>query len=393
MRVADCALALALSLIGCTQVDVVAVRKQGAHAQDASAHADASVHDAAADSGANDAQVTEPACEYRTDAGDATLDQVFAGALTHALCSCAAIAISGRLESDAFDGALGPYTQGELGGDVAANLEMSLDTSSHVLGSLTIAGPSGLSLSPNITLDVGADLAIGGPLEAALADARIAGNAAIAGRIVLASLHVGGELVQPAGSERSVSGTSDIHAQRSASVQVAAPCACGDTERIDSAPIVAGGAMQAVIVQGSTPVLAQRCGHFALANSATTGTLHVTSHASAALYVSGDLQVHGDFIVDTDPGAELDVFIERNATVDGTIALGSKPNQGIVRVFAGGTGTIQLSSGGALHGVLYAPRAELVQSAPLEVTGALFVRRVASTADLTLHYDRSLARR
>ena len=63
-----------------------------------------------------------------------------------------------------------------------------------------------------------------------------------------------------------------------------------------------------------------------------------------------------------------------------------------MRVFVGGAGTLQLSMGGALHGVLYAPQAELVQSAPLVVTGALFVRRVASTADLTLHYDRDLAR-
>jgi hypothetical protein len=102
--------------------------------------------------------------------------------------------------------------------------------------------------------------------------------------------------------------------------------------------------------------------------------------------------VHGDFIVDTDPGAELDVFVEGNASIDGAVALGSQPGQGAVRLYLGGMGTVQLTSGGALHGVLYAPGAELVLSAPLTVTGALFVRRAAATADLTLHYDRSLAR-
>jgi hypothetical protein len=59
-----------------------------------------------------------------------------------------------------------------------------------------------------------------------------------------------------------------------------------------------------------------------------------------------------------------------------------------VRIFIGGTGTIQLSGGGTLQGTLYAPRAELVAADALTVYGALFVRRVASSAALTVHYDR-----
>jgi cytoskeletal protein CcmA (bactofilin family) len=408
MRRADCALALCL-LLGCDQVDVVAVRTPDAAQHDAGMHRedggmqgragnDATVPDAKVpvdsghDAGDEDAGMPEPPCPYRTrPAGTTTQDRVFARVLTHAVCSCEAIALGTRLETDAFDGALGPYTRGEIGGDVAANREISFDTTSVVRGSLVAAGSSGLSLGPNVMLEVQRDLALAGPFEGSLAGANIARDARVAGRIVLESLSVGGELVQPAGTERSVTGTSDIHAMRAAPVDVAEPCACDDAVTIDSGALVRAAMSNAMTVSGAAPVLAQHCGEFWLAD-ATTNTLHVTAHDSAALYVGGDLQVRGDLIVDTDPGVELDLFIESNATVDGVIALGSQPNQGAVRVFVGGAGTVQLSMGGALHGVLYAPQAELVQSAALEVTGALFVRRVASTADLTLHYDRDLAR-
>jgi hypothetical protein len=412
MRRADCALALSL-LLGCAQVDVVAVRMDDVTSHDAGAHADgghgnaghdaeapdAMMHsDAGRDAGADagsDAGMPEPACPYRTQpAGDATIDQIVARVLTHAACSCEATAVSTRLETDAFDSAVAPYTQdtqGELGGDVGANREISFDTTSVVRGSLVTAGSSGLSLGAGVMLEVKRDLAVAGPFAGALAGAKIAGDAAVGGRIALESLSIGGELVQPAGTERSVTGMSDIHALRSAPVQVAEPCACDDAATIDSGALVRAAVVKAVVVSGASPVLSQHCGEFAL-DDATTNTLHITAHESAALYVSGDLQVRGDLIIDTDPGAELDLFIESNATVDGVIALGSKPDQGAVRVFLGGAGTVQLSSGGALHGVLFAPHAELVQSAALEVTGALFVRRVASTADLTLHYDRKLAR-
>lgn len=408
MRRADCALALSLLLLGCEQVDVVAEPiKDAGRVHDAATHPDTGMSghaggdaapidarvpvDSGRDSGTDeDAGVPEPPCPYRTvPAGSTTQDRLLARMLTHAVCSCEAIAVGTRLETDAFDSARGPYTSGEIGGDIAANGEISFDTTSIVRGSLTAAGGSGLSLGPNVMLEVQRDLALAGPLEGALAGATIAGDAHVAGRIVLESLSVGGELVQPAGTERSVTGSSNLHAARAAAVNVTAPCACSDAVAIDTSALVSAAAGNAMLASGASPVLAQHCGEFVLAD-ATADTLHITAHESAALYVNGDLQVRGDLIVDTDPGVELDLYVASNITVDGVIALGSKPNQGAVRVFAGGAGTLQLSMGGALHGVLYAPQAELVQSAPLEVTGAVFVRRVASTADLTLHYDRDL---
>lgn len=408
MRRADCALALSLLLLGCEQVDVVAEPvKDAGRVHDAATHPDSGMNghagsdaapidarvpvDSGHDSGTDeDTGVPEPPCPYRTrPAGNTTQDRLFARMLTHAVCSCEAIAVGTRLETDAFDSARGPYTSGDIGGDIAANREISFDTTSLVRGSLTAAGSSGLSLGPNVMLEVQRDLALAGPFEGALAGATIAGDAHVAGRIVLDSLSVGGELVQPAGTERSVTGTSSIHAARAAPVQVVEPCACSDAAAIDTSALVSAAAGNSMVVNGASPVLAQHCGEFTLAD-ATANTLHITAHDSAALYVSGDLQVRGDLIVDTDPGVELDLYVASNITVDGVIALGSQPGQGAVHVFAGGAGTLQLSKGGALHGVLYAPQAELVQSAALEVTGALFVRRVASTADLTLHYDRDL---
>jgi hypothetical protein len=77
--------------------------------------------------------------------------------------------------------------------------------------------------------------------------------------------------------------------------------------------------------------------------------------------------------------------------VEGRLELGTA--QGQVRIHVGGAGTIQLTRGGAMQGALYAPLSEIVLSAPFTLYGAMIARRVAATsAALTVHYDRSLGR-
>ena len=407
-----CACAIALWALGCAQVDRIAIRDRatrdaasndGGRADGGDAGHDAGNPDDdggnAADSG-RDTGVAEDAgdgggsCPYRSqapDGGAVALDALVAHGLGHALCSCEAIALSAALQTDAFDGANGPYTQGEPGGDVGANREMSVEGTSNVRGALAIAGNGGLTLGDGAELDVGSDLGVGGPLEGSMARVRVAGDAAVAGRIVLDALSVTGELVQPAGTERVLNDASGVQTVRSAAVQVEPPCDCAQASLLDTAALVRDAAAQAMALQSAAPVLDMACGQYTLA-VAPAGDLHIVAHRSGALYVPGDLTVHGDLIVDTDPGAELDLFVEVNISIDGRVQLGTQAGQGAVRVYAGGSGTLQLGAGGELHGVLYAPGAELVLSGPLDVQGAVFVRRAASTAELTVHYDRSLGR-
>jgi hypothetical protein len=407
VRIRELACLCALLCCACKQIDVVAVRDDvqkprpdaqvpGAGEPDAQTK-DAKVPDNVADASPRDAQVPdarvpEMPCPYEmlVPSGSASqLDAAGARKLSHAICSCAGISSSEPLITDAFDGALGAYTRGEPGGDIGVNGEMSIDMSSTLGGRLIVAGSSGLRLGDDVQLDVGDDLAVGGPLEGSLAGARVTGDASIGGRIDLATLAVSGVLLQPAGSERRVSGMSAIGVTQVGDVSVAGPCACDPAALFDTRAFVAAQAPLAMPLPADFVAGDERCAAYRLADGEAS-SLHISVHAPTALYAAGDLHVTGDVIIESEAGTAVDLFIAGDVRIDGRIALGAGDGQGPVRVFVGGSGTVQLSSGDALHGTLYAPNAELVLSAPLTVNGALFVRRVAASAALTVHYDRDL---
>jgi hypothetical protein len=100
------------------------------------------------------------------------------------------------------------------------------------------------------------------------------------------------------------------------------------------------------------------------------------------LLVAGDLTRDEGLSLSLEAGAALALLVEGNVSIVGEIALGS--DDASVNLFVGGSGNIHLRGGGELHGVLYAPEAELVLDAPLTVYGAIFVERVAATAPLTI---------
>ena len=83
---------------------------------------------------------------------------------------------------------------------------------------------------------------------------------------------------------------------------------------------------------------------------------------------------------------------EKNVVADAALSLGDALAPARVRLYVGGDGTIQLGGGGTFAGNLYAPRAELVTAGDTEVFGALFVRRVAASGPLTVHYDTGVLR-
>jgi hypothetical protein len=101
-----------------------------------------------------------------------------------------------------------------------------------------------------------------------------------------------------------------------------------------------------------------------------------------------------DFTLDVPPQGELDLFIEGNVLAAGQLRLGRAANPARVRVYVGGTGTVNLQNAAQLSGNLYAPRAEVVlgSSAPVTVFGSIFAGRLNAGADLTVHFDESVAR-
>jgi hypothetical protein len=386
---------LALWLCGCAQVDVVAkpqattMQPSDARVADArmpdAGRPDTGAHDARVppldaeaipDAGERDAGPTPTPCRYRMPPGATPAAQPARAlaSLTHAVCSCDSIASSDRFSTDA---------AGALHGDVGVNGVMSVETTSEVGGSLVV-GSGGLHLGDDVELGVGVDLRVAGPLEGTLATLRVERNASVGGRIDLTSLYVAGTLTQTAGAERRITGTSQLGGDVDGEVTVPAPCDCADASLFDTAAFVADNASSALALPNADGgVQTPRCASFALPDG-EVDDVHITLSEPAAIYVPGDLHTTGDLAIDSAAGAEIDLFIAGDVRIDGALHVGAASGQGPVRIYVGGGGTIQLSGGGELHGMLYAPKAELVLSAPLTLRGALFVRRVAASAELSV---------
>jgi hypothetical protein len=372
----------------CEQVDVVVRHVPAAGDAAPAPTMDAAVEDSATDAGpvadadaggdaATDAGADtdtgmpiDPRCPYRsapppTGSASSVAEQVTAG-LDRAVCTCIGY-VGGALTVDAAtDGA---------SGDVASDGAFDLQLTSMVAGALTIAGDDGISLGSGVTLEVGGDLSVNGPLEGAEASVRVGADAAVAARIDLVDLTVGGTLTQTPGEPLLVANPPMIGDMRSEAVQVAPSCGCEPATLLDIATLVRARAPLAEpLPEGPLPD--ERCAQYGL-DGGTVDALSLDASASAAIWVTGDLALDTLAIAVAD-GAELDVFLEGNLLVTGELVLGSATSGGTVRLHVGGTGTIGLPQGGLLRGALYAPTAELVLSGPLTVHGAIFVKRLAA---------------
>jgi hypothetical protein len=382
MRASDALHCACCVLLGCAQVDVIAISNRASAA-------------GSGGSGMTRDGGSPASCAYRTrsvTAGGkpAVLKGLVASGLLRAVCACDGLSTSENLDTDAFDGDLGPYGTGQAGGDVGVNQDLSLGTSSTLWGSLIAAGAGGVSLVSDLELRVGANVEIAGPLAGA-ASVLVGGDASVADRIELSALTVKGTLTQPAGATRHVSGNADIGSLQSAPVRVANPCSCDAASLLDIAALVSQAVSKAEPISGKADVLDLDCGEYALAKYDATG-LHITVRKSAALYVAGDLHLSGDLVIDTADGADLDLFVAGNLKVDGLLTLGATDRTARVRLYVGDSGTTQLGGGGELHGALYAPLSEIVINAKLTIYGALLARRIAASAPLSIHYDQGLSR-
>jgi hypothetical protein len=389
-----------LCCAGCAQIDVVAVPLSAR--PDAGPDAGQAGHDAGQDAGRDAGQDagSPTRCPYReqtvrtaANGASVSLDASNAAAFAWAICACDSISSSSELHVDGFDSASAPYaadasTAPTIAARVGINQGLRLDEAVSVSGSLISAGSDGISVGGD-TLSVGGRLAVGGPLEGSAAHVRVAGNAQVAGRIEVAALTVVGSLTQPSGAGLNVSGEQHIGQQLTAAVSVAKPCACDNSQLLDVSALVQAGVARAKPLAADATIDDADCSEFALAEH-SVDTWHIRAHTSAAIYVVGGLHVSRDFIVETLPGVRLDIFIEDELSVDGLLDL--RGDSDSVRLYLGGAGTLPLAGGGELHGGLYAPRAELVLKAPLSVHGAAFLRRVAASASLALHYDANVAR-
>lgn len=410
-------LTLTVALGACRSVDIVATRVQGGSViGDAASGADTGV-DAAADAGQDAAadagrDAAAPGCDERGPrqrVGDNSLTGTVCTngtpvrAFLHALCVCENFAAGNNLLTDAVDSSSAAFPAARAGGSVGVNGEVrNSNFYLHVGGSLTVAGPLGVTIAPTVSpaadLQVGGDLLIGGGLQGPGSGVAVGGDAGVAGRVILQDLEVGGRLSVPEGFEINVSGAEQVGSLVREPVQVQPPCGCEQADLADIAALVSARENDndnellefdiAELGSYQGPVTRELpCGRFYLRRLSGQGSLELVVSGRAALYVSDHANLDGPFSVQLRPGAGLDLFFANSLVAADTLQLGSRDAPERVRLYIGGGGTVDLNGQSLVAGYLYAPRAVLVNQEHLEVFGSVFVQRVSGPGGLTVHQD------
>ncbi len=324
--------------------------------------------------------------------------QVAQRTFRYGLCVCEDFAASHTLTTDAFDSAQGPYTPGGAGGSVGTNGRFAANAAITIGGSLFVADPGGVQSGP-AAIQIGRRLFDHGPV-AADGDLTVGGDAVVGGALRARNLTVGGTLTLPDASAIDVAENTDAPTIVEAPVSVAPPCECDDG-LVDIAAYVERhrAANDNAAIDLSTDALANvaaptelrlPCGRYFLDRVGGQAPITIVPEGRAAIFVAGDLAPSNTFAVQLEPGAELDLFVGGNVVASTRLELGDADHAARVRLYIGGSGTIQLDDGAALGGNVYAPRADLSSAGAVEVFGALFVRRVATSDRLDIHYDRAV---
>jgi hypothetical protein len=309
-----------------------------------------------------------------------------------AACSCTTFAVSGQLQTDAFDSRTDGGVSPSAAASVAANGALSVYSHTTVGGSAWAAAmpaAAGAAVTLNgdgtIARDVrsGGDFDVGGIYQVG-GDVWANGNvAAVDG----GSLAVVGAIHVPA--DASASGVVAGGGVATGAVAVALPCDCAHP--IDVASLVTAHAS----LTGAAPVIdphalenpasqvALPCGT-SYVESIQGGVVRLAIAGRTALFVGGDVTIDTALSIDLAPGAEIDVFIGGALTVRGSFGNVLAPAR--VRVYVAGS-AVTLADTATLGANLYAAAADLVVSSGFQQWGSIFAHRLAFSGDFSIHYD------
>jgi hypothetical protein len=269
----------------------------------------------------------------------------------------------------------------------------------QVGGALRVGGTRGIQAAT--TLSIAGELRTRGSLEGN-GPVSVEEDAYVGGDITLAELTVGGALSLPPERNLSVSGSFQVSELRREPVEPPPPpCPCDTFDGEAIGALVSGhvtGNHNASI--GLDPAaldgfsedrtLELPCGRFYLSRIAGPGSAKLVVSGRSALFVGGDVDVGRRFEVELLEGAELDLFITGRLFAAERLALGSARFPSRLRVYVGGPGTFEVPASSLLAGNFHAPEASMDMSEKLELFGALLIGRLASSGEVSIHYDQDV---
>jgi hypothetical protein len=131
------------------------------------------------------------------------------------------------------------------------------------------------------------------------------------------------------------------------------------------------------------------CGSYRVPRIAGPSALNLTIEGHVVLIVEGDIELDASLEATLAPGALLELFVLGHIRVAGALSLGGDDDQ--VKVYALGSGTMDLNDETFIAGPFYAPNAELVTRGDLTTTGPIFVRRLSLGGAVLIRYDAASA--
>lgn len=311
-----------------------------------------------------------------------------------AICSCQSFAFGGTLATDSFDSQT--KSMGMLG-SVGVNGAIRSSAASNIGGSLWAAGkpPQGDAVSLSGIANISGDLRSGGPMQAQ-GTFNIGHDVYSEERVITTTTaKAGGALHVPTGTQ--VIGLMAAKGIVNEPVKVDPPCPC--EKPLDIPGIVqlgvttndnaTGGVASNQLASFNGPLeVALPCGRYYF-DSIHGKDLKFKLGGRTAIYVAGEVVMSGEFGIELAPGAELDMFIGGRLAFGGAATFGSTAEPARIRVYVGGE-TVALAGGMKLGANIYAPNAEVGASGDLEMSGALFGKRMAFSGKLTVHYDEAV---
>jgi hypothetical protein len=332
-----------------------------------------------------------------------TTDQC-TGDLAHlfrfAACACRSFLVSGQLATDAFDSSADAGPSVTNAASIAANGALATNAHTSVGGSVWAGGQGLAAGTPAVALKgdgtIAHDVQAGGQVAVA-GIFQVGGDVFADGDVTIqsGSLSVVGAVHQPAGN--SAAGVTAGGGIVNGPVQVLPPCDCSNPINVgslvaaratsnDDAAI--GLAVTALDQPSGTVTLP--CGQYYV-DGITGGAapLSLAIDGRVALFVGSDVNVSQGFQITLAPGAELDLFVAGNVSIQGTTSLGDVNAPARVRVYVGGS-SFTLSADATVGANVYAPNAVLQFASSFTMWGAVFAGDLQFSGDFKIHYDTSV---
>jgi hypothetical protein len=328
--------------------------------------------------------------------------QIAQDAFQFAVCACDTIiggnGAGSRLTTDSFDSRLGLQDEQPVEDDGHVGTNNALDTGGlnpqfHVGGGLRVGGAVNIKANSSVARELYADGdvvkvgAVGGDafVTGDLQQGTIGGDALVGGTIA------GGV---------SVAGTRSP----GASVVSVDPCPCDPANLLDVAAIASLGAtandndnpdFTALLdptiyanpnAEGAPDPLVLPCGRYYL-TAIRQESLAIVATGRTVLFVDGDVNVRS-LEIGVEGDGEIDVFVNGDLIVQSAARLGAADEPAAVRTYIAGAVSFPAST--LLGGNVYAPDADIVFGAALDVFGSLFVNTVRFSGNSTVHFDSAI---